>query len=367
MRIFVVIISGFIIYPYCLTQSNFNSLDTPVDARSIAMGESFVAYSNSSSSSFYNPATLALSEGITSSFSKRYLTWLSRSQNMYYLSWNAALKTSVGSFGLFYNRFNEGEGEIRDEYNSYIGRENVAHHTYGITYAKEVFSHLDAGITLKTYNEIRTISEIVQGQSRTFTTTPPILIDAGIVYHQPGFCSGNVVEDNISSGITFQNFGTDYKINGRYERIPRYARLGIAYTLRVKGEREEMLEPFQFVFTGQYCNHLNAPKIMLDERDYWNAGMEATFYEIVFLRMGGIARPYTDIYGFKGVAALRYGFGINIPIEKLIESTPPFSVCFDFAAIPLSDYAYWWEWTYIYSKKTLTAFSFELKYNSNLF
>jgi hypothetical protein len=328
------------------------------------MGESFVALSNSSSGSFYNPATLNSIKGITTSYSKRYFDWMDWTNGMYYFSLNGTVHTTYGTIGLFYNRLNWGEMTIAsDGYPEEVGKARIYNHTYGISYSKEIDSHFQAGITLKTYNDV--IDYIVRPSwlTTSFKTSQPYLFDFGILYREIGFFSSNNITDEISVGAVLQNFGTDYKENDHYVRIPHYARLGFAYTFNLMNESEDKLPPFRFTLTGEYCNHLNQWKTAKSYRDYWKAGMEATFFDVVSLRMGGDARPYSSIYSEKGLPSLRYGFGLNAPLHSMGINTP-IVVSFDFAAIPLNEINWF---SNSYSKRTLTAFTLEIKYSNDLF
>ncbi len=365
MRTYVLfILLTFSFYLIGFSQSNFNSLDEPVDARSISMGESFVALSNSSSGSFYNPATLNSIEGITVSFSKRYFDWLDFAHDMYYFSLNGTVHTTYGTIGLFYNRLNVGEMTIaRDGPPEEVGKERIYNHTYGIGYSKEIDSHYRAGITLKTYNDVIDYTIRPAWLNTSFKTSQPYLFDFGMTYRDLAFFSSKNITDEISLGISLQNFGTDYRVNDQYKRIPHYARLGFAYSFNLMSESENKLQPFRFTFTGEYCNHLNQWKTAKSYRDYWKAGMEATFFDIVSIRMGGYAQPSTSIYAVKGSPSFRYGFGLNAPLHSMGIKTP-IVVSFDFAAIPLNEIDWF---SNSYAKRTLTAFSIELKYSKDLF
>lgn len=363
MKILFVLFISFISIELSFSQSNYSSLDTPVDARSISMGESFVAINNSISGIFYNPATLSSIKGITASFSKKDLNWMKFDNGVYYLSMNATIKTSYGTFGIFYNKFKWGNVSIIDENGADLGTANIYDHTYGIDCAKEIIPNLSVGIVFKTYDNVEDQIITIRPLNFPKTTSHPYLIDLGLLYRLPILSKSENFTDQLSLGLSFQNFGTDYRINEKYQRIPHYGRMGFSYTFVVEKKNEESLTPFRYTLTGQYCNHLNAWKTMRDAIDYWGTGMEATFYEIISLRIGGYAWPYTNVYGIKGNPSFRYGFGINAPLRKFGVETPLVAT-FDYALIPLSYASYWFSTN---PKKNLTAFSFELRYEEDLF
>lgn len=362
MRKILLLIILIFFYPLLISgQSLFNSLDTDVGARSISMGESFVALTNTSSGSFYNPATICEIPGFASSFNNRYLDWLRGTEQLHFIAWNMVINSPYGYFCPFYNRFNFGEVIISTPEG--IGKARVYDHTYGLSYSNEIYNQLYGGLTLKTYNEVTDYIICPPGWNTSSNISQPYLLDFGILYRQSGFLSSNNIADEISVGAALHNFGTDYKRENHYIRLPRYARVGFAYTFNVIKECEETLQPFRFILTGEYYNHINIWKTMRDKRDYWKAGMEATFLEVVSLRMGGYVQPFYSIYGEKGLPAFRYGFGLNAPL-RLTGINTPIAVSFDFAAIPLN---------YVslhvseQLKRTLTAFSLEVKYIEDLF
>ncbi len=344
------------------SQSNFNSLDTPVDARSISLGESFVALSNSSSGSFYNPATLNSIDGITASFSKRYFDYSDFTKGMYYFSLNSTVHTPYGTFGLFYNIYNSPGLNIRAE-NNLLEEHPYYNHTYGIGYAKEIIPNLSTGISLKTYDFAveRTYSSMNINQFKT--TSKPFIFDVGVLYRLPINVASDNFTNELSLGLSLQNFGTDYRVDNHYYQVPHYARLGFAYIFNSNKKQKGDLQPFRYTLTGEYCNQINSWKTMQYQIDYWKAGMEATFYEIVSLRIGGYAQPYNTIYGKNDTPLFRYGFGLNAPFHS-IGINIPIVVVFDFAVIPLSQTNIG---LYYNPKKNLTTFSLELKYSNDLF
>lgn len=364
MKILFVFFISFFSIELSISQSNYGSLDTPVDARSISMGESFVALSNSTSGYYYNPATLSDSREISISYNKRYFDWMKRDPDMFYTSLQSIIAFPVGIFEFFYDRFDIKKMMLTTPtFPEGAGFANYYDYTLGISYAKEFIQGLSVGGTVKTFNiGWKTIGSLIPVKiSRT--TTQPFLVDLGFFYFCSPFLISKQSIDIISFGLSLQNFGSDFLVEDKYQNIPRYARIGFSYRFSMNKIKEEMFSPLKSTITLQYCNLLNQYKENSDAVDYWGAGMETTFYEIASIRFGLYTRPITGIYGVKGNPEFRYGFGIVAPLRKFgIETS--FVPSFAYAIIPLSNQIY------LYSndpERTLSAFSFELKYEEDLF
>jgi hypothetical protein len=366
MKKILIVLLFSLVHSFIFSQTEFYSLDTQIDARSISMGESFVALTNPSSGGYYNPATLSGIKGITSSFNKRFYNWLPAWDQMYFISWNAAVNTPIGAFGVFYDKFNLGDLIVStEEFPGPDGKFNLYEHTYGIIYSTKINKNLQTGITLKTYNEVQK-NLILPPEIMTHgNITQPYLLDVGLIYNHTGFVSSDYIFDDISFGTAIQNFGSDLKYYDNHIRLPRYFRIGLAYKFSVNNQNDYNLKNLQCTLTGEYCNHLNTWKTARSEKDYWKAGMEATFFKILSLRIGGYTQPQNNIYGLKGLPSFRYGFGFNIP-AKLLGFDTPASLSFDYAAMPIEVPDYWYSLKPS-KQKTLTAFSLELRYEEDLF
>lgn len=181
------------------------------------------------------------------------------------------------------------------------------------------------------------------------------MADAGLLYAIDGPIQKAGIGDKIYFGTVLQNYGTDYIIKNSnteyYDKVPRYFKLGMCYTLNIEDDETSL---FRFVFTAEYKNNVNRPGYL---KDYWGMGFESTFFDMLSLRMGGITRPHSSIYGQRGNMAMRYGAGLNIPFRKLGLNSP-LSLAFDYAVIPLFIVDY-----YSQEKHNLSAFNLYLKYS----
>jgi hypothetical protein len=360
----------FLVLPFIgLSQSpitGWYSLDIPTDARSIAMGESFVASRDAQAGTFYNPANLANMKGIAGSYSYRATPSFLGSNYAKYFDLNGILASQYGNINVFYKRFNIGEWVITENDPTPIGVYENYDHTYGISYAKAINPDLGFGLTIKTYSEVfkqtsgPPLAEVFE------TISQPILLDLGLLYSVPSLIGDSEKNVVLRFGISLQNFGTDYVAKspiyldsdqGKYIRLPRYLRMGFSSSVDFRSEKTDKLNPFSFLITGEYRHLLNAQEPQADLHYFLGLGGEITLFEFVSFRLGSFITPYPSFYGDEHKPTLRYGFGANIPIERLSPKIP-LSLLLDYVIIPAKPFGH---------DEELNAFSLSIKYNKNLF
>jgi hypothetical protein len=325
-------------------QTGIDALDVPVDARTVAMGESFVAVPENSMALMYNPAALFLASGARASYSQRTLDWSSLTSDIRYHAATAEVRIPQGTIGVLYNRQNLGSMEVSTASSPEgIGTLSVYNHMLAVGFATEVVDGLSAGAAVKAFD---LVERTVQGTPPVTTFSGSYLFDLGLTYTMPCLTSRAAAIDRLSLGAAVQNFGTDLRVvstNPRLEPpvdnvlipLPRYLRVGFSYSLAVRPEPEEALTPLMLLATGEYRMLLNGPESMLDDRDYWGFGMEATFFSVFTARLGGFISPATNVYGVRGVPSLRYGLGLNLPLLRLGVDVP-LTFRFDYAGIPVN-------------------------------
>jgi hypothetical protein len=183
--------------------------------------------------------------------------------------------------------------------------------------------------------------------------------------------------DELSFGISLQNFGTDFKLKTTYTNLfpmppgtttreetvplPRYLRIGFAYLLSINPKEEGGLSPVKILITAEYRNLLNPGQYQEDERTYWGFGFGVSVYEVVSARIGGFLTPANSIYGDRGVPQLRYGFGLRAPLQQL-GIAAPFTISLDYSGIPINVSSYRKD-----VNTTLKAFSLQIAYDGDLF
>jgi hypothetical protein len=373
------------------TQMTFGyPFDTPVDPRSVAMGESFVAVPSNPAALQYNPAGLAGLHGLGVSYSSMSQDWYLKGVSLY--SINATVGTSFGVFGAQYNRkvlgsipvttaqFPDGNGSEMKLYS----------HDFAIGYAYRLPAGVALGVSAKYYDFVETISGSLNGASPPWTSTPAYLFDFGIMYTLPRLHSQTAVEDSITLGLSYQNIGTRWKFvypptpgqwetidsspNTGFAQLPEYFRIGLSYALRVRPAEPSALTPFAAVLSGEFRS-LQAPIPSMyslyglfgpissnPETSYWGIGLECTILEYVSLRGGAAFRPYVDVEAERDRPSYRYGAGVNLPLERL-GADLPLTISAEYSVIPVS-----WPSSLGFTNGdtgTFPVFSFEVRYTGS--
>ncbi|MBM2845964.1 MAG: hypothetical protein HW407_1276 [Bacteroidetes bacterium] len=353
-------------YPQQYFSPGLQSLDTPSDPRSIAMGESFVAV-RSTSAMMYNPAGLAGLHGASFSFARRNLNHLDP-LSLKYITFTGTLETPFANFGLLYNRFIQGEVVVTSASSpdGTLGTVSLADYILGVTAARALTDGLDAGLTVKTF---RFVAKVVSGNPPIASSNTPVLFDLGLVYSHTAPLVNAPGTYTISLGTSLQNFGTDFKpmasgqqqsVSNDIVNLPRYLRAGVAFSMNILPDREGDLVPFALLVTGEYRNFLNGP--VDGQRSFWGFGGEVTLFEFVSGRIGEYIQPYQSIYGTRGDPSLRYGVGMALPLARFgIES--PLIILIDYGVIPLNTRLPY----FFVPNGTLHVFSIGLQYENQIF
>jgi|GEM_PF-1020398 len=352
------------------------SIDVPSDPQSVAMAESFVAFQKNRSAMLYNPAGLAGVNRISILYSQRAMNWITGLDDMKYQAVTASIPTSLMNIGLLYNRFTQGEDRVRTAQNPEGDGTTVSiyDHTIGIGLAKQYNEYLGFGLSIKTFNSILKYNG-PSSQNLGFsieTTALPILFDFGILYSNILSTEQENYQHQLNIGLSVQNVGTALKQKQLFRTLPsnsissqdysvtlpQYLRFGFTYEFGLHGRTPEALAPLNVLVTAEYKNSLNG---VASRKDYWGFGLELKLYEIASVRMGTFINPHSSIYGNEGTPALRYGFGLSAPLEK-IGAVIPLTLNLDYAAIPLQKVMY------VSSKvNVLHTFSIGLQYENELF
>ena len=332
------------------------SLDVITNMASIALGESFVANNNNEASFFENPAALPVDKGTRIFFDYRSNGWSALTDNMKFYSIGITTGNSYGNFGFSYNQYTSGDITASPEPDKQSTNDN--NRTFILSCSNNVVNNLIVGVGLKMFNRSLTS----QGFDFTVTSNNALLVDLGMLYSMHGILNSEMSRDNMNFALAIQNFGTDFTIEAtRFTtqtdkvRLPRYLRIGFDYTLNTVIGKHSGTN-LDLSLTGEYKNLLNPTEQERDDVDYWGAGLEATLFKILSLRIGGISSPEYNILYDRAKFNLRYGIGMNFPLNALGLSYPLF-IKFDYASIPINHL------DFEGSKNSLYAFGVSLIYN----
>ncbi len=352
-----------------VAQSETSSYEVPVDARSISMGQSFVAVERNPYALFYNPAGLSGLTGVSISYSQRDMNWFdSFTKGLKYHSLNTTVTTSFAVFAFSYNRFNLGEFTRTNSSGVEIGRISAYEHTFALGASHTFENGLSLGASVKTWNYINigtSSAENPEGIPDEHKTLP-ILFDLGVLYHFFFISPGSTLSDKLSLGMSLQNYGSNMIIRDNAERQAfsiqpnRYFRVGAAYLIYVRNSETD-LAPFMGMASFEYRKRLNG--FSEAQSDFYGFGFEASIFEIFSARLGGYLANIKSIYGEPKSVASRYGFGLNVPFAR-IGVAIPLSVRFDYAAIPVNN-----SLSFDPNKMNspLNTFTFTVQYNNELF
>ena len=347
--------------------TGLNAYDVPVNARSIAMGESFVALTANPDALMFNPAGLAGFRGTEVSFALRRFDW-SHAIDFRYFQAGGTVQTPFVNIGFLYNRFTS--GELRGstpQFPEGTGIAKAYNYALAIGLGKRFGDNWDIGVAFKTYDTGLTK---VSGDVQETETSRPFLFDLGFIYSNRIPTEAESFSHAFSVGAAMQNIGGKLKSStlSSYETdnemsLAQYLRFGVTYSATVQGNESESLDPISILVSGEYRTFTNGAESQSSQKDFWGFGVEIRAFEIFAVRVSGYINPYGSVYGMKGTPALRYGLGLSLPLHKM-STTLPILVQVDYAGIPpqISN-------GYIGSQQpvTMRAFSISVRYVNELF
>jgi hypothetical protein len=357
------IIVFILLYTICsgqtIPQSTYrnSSLDIVTDIAGIAMGESFVANTKSASSFFENPSALPYDKSTRFFYNYRSNGWNNIADNMKFFSFGVTTSNNIGNFGISYNQYSSGDIEVSS--GPPVQSMNEANRLYIFSFSRDIVSGFTLGLSAKLFN--RSIKS--KGYDYNLTSNNSLLCDVGLLYQRKGFLDKSTASDNISAGLSIQNFGTDFSTETTTiftekanVRLPRYLRVGFAYEMKtIVGRTNTNID---FLLTGEYKSLLNPTDLERTNVDYWGAGLEATLFKILSIRIGSLSAPEYNILYDRAKFKLRYGVGMTFPLATIGFSYPMY-LKFDFASIPINHVAFEG------AKNSLYGFAVSLIFNPN--
>ena len=356
----------FISASFVFGQSNYytlknSSADQITDARSIALGESFVANPLSPYSFTFNPSNLSQINDIAVFYNKRSMNWQDYDDSdVYYTSLGAVVPLSIGNIAFTYSKYNADYKST-----SINGRAagTVKNSTLAFAYGIEILKNFSVGAAVKFYNSSEdVISEHVHIASETADNINA-LTDLGLLYsiNTPFIRNNDLMKDRLNLGTSVQNLGGKVKIKDHTysveslteNSIVQYFRVGFSYNFMVLSDAGRNL--LSFVFSGEYRSMMNPGDYEQNETDNLGFGLESTLFDVFSVRLGGTTKYDDNIFYERGEMKINYGFGLNLPLDYFFENTP-LKLGFDYAVIQLS-----------HVDKNMSAFSLNVRYGMKLF
>ncbi len=257
-------------------------LRIPVGARETALGGTFSAVCDNSNAVYYNPAGLGLLKRPEISFSyNKYLEGV----NQQWLSF--AYPSKFGTLGLGFNYLSVSPFDAYDNNDNRIDSVSAADTagflSYGVSipFNYKLIKSLSCGFSAK-YISQRLDDKNGYGNAFDFG----LLAVSGIKNLKLSFG----IDNFSSNGIQFID---------KKARLPKIYKTGVSYKLSSSDSRIAVLMSAQG----------NFPK---DENDYFSAGMENIFYEILALRVG-----YNSFGNIS--KKVNFGFGLNLAGDMFLD------------------------------------------------
>jgi len=261
-----------------------------VGARSVAMGESYVAIANDAEALFWNPAGI-------SQFNKNdvfftYNQWFSDIQILY--SGAVFHLNSVNTIGAFFTALTTDPMKETTELEPFgTGREFIyGDIVAGLSYARNMTNKFSFGVTLKYFQE--TLADLKMDA---------LLFDLG-TYYKTGWKSTRfgVSVSNFTSDMGAEGSYTYTKLDNEIVEVTKFQEFTPPIIFRI-GLAAEAFDSKKHKLTWSF--QLNHPN---DNSENINLGAEYLYHNVLALR-GGYITGRTD-------RDVSFGFGLNIPVGK---------------------------------------------------
>lgn len=285
-------------------------------AKAEAMGRGLVTNPSNEFSSFYNPASSSLSEGLTVSFSTSSKYYLDTSANYNYKGLNYNIK-DIGTFGV--SRYHIGTGydmEIGDGFN---------YNLYTINYSRKITGDFYGGININFLNAHIPFLPVVGAGSSQDNDPVGVFADIGFLKifkmkkPMPGNTSHEIILAASIVNITSSTIDIGYK-----KDIPVIIKVGAGQNFNFLQntliKNSNLLKIFSQI---EFEHELRGGNISI-----FKAGADATLYGIFSLRAG--LHHLVKNSSNPSQTHLTYGFGLNIPVNDLTNGKYPFKINIDY-------------------------------------
>ncbi|MEO8664114.1 MAG: PorV/PorQ family protein [Ignavibacteria bacterium] len=295
-------------------------------ARSEALGRSFVSIVGDANSYYYNPAGLAGLHGLNLSGTYADPYYLATDASYNFLSASYRIG-NYGVVGISRDYLKLADVQVTNEFGVPTGKEyTLSLRNLRLSIASEVIKNLYAGVNLNFFRSYDFTSFNIAGDGQPENI---FYADLGVI-KSLNFDGKNLKHTvNFGSSIININSGGG---NGDYLQLPVIFRIGAAYNLIIDNkEIIPNLKNYNFLLTSEYQKLFNS-----DHYDGIKTGLEFTLLELLSLRTGYY---FQDIRKDncenckKELNEFTFGFGVNVPIQKLSKSNIPLNIMFDYTAL----------------------------------
>ena len=318
-------------------------------AKSEAMGRTLVASNDGAFTAYYNPAGSHFIKGINFAFSHASPYYLLTKANytFYGLSWNIE---KLGTIGINQFRYSDGENAIwTTDFDPTSGSKYFVPSTSltAFNYSRDIWKNLAIGINLNIFSE-----KIID--NKTFKTYP---LDLGLM-KQFLFSGQKDISQQIGFGLSIKNVlgsSVNYEspvVVGPAEKkvLPIILNIGSSYQVYLqRTDYFPDLYAMGITLQVEYQDVLN-----YDYRSGFKMGSEISLFEILHWRMGyyTIGLNSNPVNGKKRLEDFTYGFGLLLPVNKLLKHGIPVTISFDMTKLRQPSYIIYfddWENFSVYS------------------
>jgi hypothetical protein len=291
-------------------QSFYEILGTSHYTRAIRLGNSFAGVAEGTETIFYNVAGLANLGGYSALYSNgQGFAFIIDDARLNDFALAFQLPENIGTAALSLQSFTS--PSLTDDFGMYL---------FSISTARKLFNDFSAGITLNYYYEtVRASSAINPSVDEKFTAST-FDINLGLLYELPSEIKineydklniGFQIKNLLNNEIKFEDFNTG-------DNLFQEIRFGIGYLFDFQLEKIGDFNPLTVQLSAD---------AVFQGADYdfteWqpNYGIEITAIEIIQLSFGREnENQIKKTYDYSPQHPVnRYGVGINIPVEKIID------------------------------------------------
>jgi hypothetical protein len=340
MRTFISLFFIFILIPVNFYGSDYQNYQFQFffgrqpSAKSESMGRALVATNDGAFTAYYNPAGSYFTKGINAAFSHASPYYLATKANyMFYgLSWNIG---KFGTIGINQFRFSLGENALwTTGFDPTIGSEYFTPSTSmtSLNYSWDMWKNLALGINLNMFSD--------KIAKKTLQSYP---IDFGLM-KQVFFKDKKNFSQQIRLGLSIKNIlGSKVKYESpvvmgpaQEEALPIILNLGSSYNVHFQ-RTDKLPNLFIMGITLQveYQDVLN-----YEYRSGFKIGTEISIFEILHWRMGyyTIGLNSNPVNGKKRLEDFTYGFGLFLPVNKLLKHDIPVTISIDMTKLKQPSY-----------------------------
>jgi hypothetical protein len=276
-------------------------LTFPMGARSIGMGRAYTGISDDIQAVVWNPAGIALLEGMEVSYSRLESFEFEGFEGTSGINNNLiSLGFPVeryGNFGFSLEIQNYGETVITDRTGNVLGVNSDRGYIFYATYATPIFNRLDIGFDFK-YLRV-SFADLDGGQRRGSTSA----IDIGGLYRP-------LQNIPLQVGVVFRNLGFDLQFDDEFQKdpLPRRLVVGVGYDLLqhlLQTDELSLLVSTDLKFRRSVFENIEGNDVSEIETFTYH-GAEVGYNRLLFFRVGYINEP--DRFDTDGPA---FGIGFN--------------------------------------------------------